>query len=265
MMSRKKRDTMLSAAASGTNADPASATAPDRRAFISRDTVNNTAAGVHMFLFCPSWRYMVPNNAAYMAYRTATRTYVKGIGEKFSLTPNDASVWYHRRVIVSLKALLSTNIALNDAIGAQSGVNATSYRQFRDLTGQQTGGYQIVWDIIQAQLFTGIKTVDWTDQMTARIDRARFNVHADFKYAIRSGNQASSPKMPSFYTPINKTIQYDDEENGVSITPNAYSVSNKIGLGNIYVIDMFETPEPISATTSTMTIDSTMTYYWHER
>lgn len=266
MMSSKKHDTMLQASATGSNPDPASATIPNRDITITAATTNTSAAGVHCFINCPTWRWLVPNNANYPAYRTNTRCFIKGISEKFSLLPNDTSVWYHRRVIVGIKPPIGQSQAgLADAIGAQASAGATSYRQMRDFTGQSSGGYQIVWDSIQATLFYGIKTVDWDNQMNARIDRSRFDVYSDKKYSIRSGNATPSPRFPKFWTSINKTIQYDDEENGISMTPYPNSVQSKIGCGNIYVIDFFEAPVPVSTVTSTLTIDTQQTIYWREK
>lgn len=255
---------MLGVAAAGTDPAPGAATSP-REITLSAATTNPSAAGTHCFAFCPTWRWLVPNNASYPAYRTSTRCFLRGISEKMALTPNDSTVWYHRRVVAGLKSELGTTLGLRNAIGAQESATATSYRQLRDFTGETSGGYQATWDVIQATLFQGIKTVDWQDDMTARVDRARWDVYTDYRYAIRSGNQTPNPKFPKFWTTINKTIQYDDEENGISMTPNPQSVTNKIGCGNIYVFDFFEAPIPVSTVTSTLRIDTQMTMYWNEK
>jgi len=266
MMSTKKRDIMLAASAPGNNPDPAAATTPNTRVTITAATNNPSAAGVHCFVNCPTWRWLVPNNASYPAYRTNTRCFLRGVSEAFTLLPNDATVWFHRRVVVGIKSILGQTVpGLSNAIGAQNAANASSFRQMRDLTGQTTGGYQQVWDYVQDILFKGVKTTDWDDQMSGIIDRARVDLYYDKKYAIRSGNSVSSPRFKTLWASINKTLQYDDEENGISVTPAPYSVDNKIGCGNIYVFDFFEAPVPISTTTSTLTIDTQQTIYWREK
>nr|QTE03616.1 MAG: capsid protein [Gemycircularvirus] len=263
-MATKKRDIMVSSAVTGTNPVPGGAASlnPIR---INGATTNPSASGVHMMMFLPTYRYLQPNNAAYIAFRTSSRPYLKGIAETYSFLPNDGSVWYHRRIVVASKFVFTSDIGASQSTSAQAGPGANSFRRFTDLTGQTTGVYQTTWDLVQDQLFQGVKQTDWNDQMTAKVDNTRFTVLQDKRYALTSGNAAPRPYFRKHYVKIEKTIVYDDEENGTSISPSPYSVDSKPGIGNVYVFDLFEAPVPIDTVTSTLSISSTQTLYWHEK
>lgn len=231
---------------------------------MNSNTTNTSANGVHMIAFAPSVRGLVPNNYAYVSARTATRTFVKGIAETYQIIPSDASAWEWRRIVVSLKGGFNTNLAIVEAIGAQFATN-TTMRYMKDLTGDTSGPYLALWDAIQDILFRGVKVTDWLDQMGAPLDTSRVNVHSDRRRVISSGNDASKPRHVKTYVPINKTLQYDDEENGINISPSKFSVESKIGIGDVYVFDMFACRAPINATSSQLQVGSTQTYYWHEK
>jgi len=266
-MSHKKRDTMLSQAGAAVNPSPGAATA-SRSLVLGALTTNTSAQNVHMTFNVPSWRWLVPNNYDYLAARTSTRTYVKGLSETYDITPSDASSWTWRRIVFTYKG----DFALPDASqyvigenGAQSSASAVSYRQMRDITGDTTGGYVALWDKIQDFLFRGVKTTDWANQLTVPVDTQRVDLLSDRTRFISSNNDSPRPRTFRTYVPVNKTLVYDDEENGTIISPTPYAVDTKVGIGNIYVIDMFCCRAPINTTSTQIQIASTQTYYWHEK
>jgi len=263
-MSHKKRDIMVSAAGPGLNPSPGTQVVVNQNLVINITTNNSAADGIHMTGYIPSARSLSPNNYAYSAIRTATRTYVKGISEMYHFVPSDASAWEWRRIVVAQKYLFGQSRTAMTDIAAQFGTG-TTYRYFKDLTGDASGSYTAIWDAVQDVLFAGVKTVDWQDPMTAPVDRARVTLLSDKRRMITSNNDAPRPRMVKTYVPINKTIQYDDEENGVLISPTRFSVDNNIGLGDIFVFDMFTVRAPVNAVSSQLQIRSTMTYYWHEK
>jgi len=266
MLSRKKRDTMMSAAAAAINPDPNSTTV-DGALQITGATTTTYHAGYHMTLQCPSHRFLNPNNAAYLALRTDTRPYIRGLAEKYQIVPNDASVWEHRRVVFATKSQFVAAVLPN--IGAQqSASDGASRRQFRDMSGTTAGNYTTLQTQLYDVVFQGIDTVDWRNPMIAKVDTARVDLISDKKWRLSSGNGVGSGRYKTFWTPINKCIQYDDEENGLSISPSAVSVLDKRGMGNIFVMDIFFCLNPadyLNPQSSVLAVSSQQTLYWHEK
>lgn len=264
-MSNKKRDTMVCSAASGVNPSPQNTRLPTNSLIMGVATGNSTT-GTHMSVFMPSYRGLVPNNYAYLAARTSSRTWVKGISETYSIIPSDASCWWWRRIVIHYKGdWNNTPPIIFQNIGAQTSTGGTTYRYFTDLTGDASGAFTNLFDSVNDILFRGVKTTDWSDPMLAKVDTARVSLISDVTRMISSQNDSPRPRNVKTYVPVNKTIQYDDEENGTSVTPSFMAVENKIGIGNIYVFDLFNCRAPISVASTQLQVSSSMTYYWHEK
>lgn len=262
MMSQKKRDTSLINASSTPNATPDAPTNLGNPVVIR--ATGQKDAGVNLFCYCPTYRYLNPSNAAYSALRTSTSPYYIGLSEKFNFQPSDNSVWMWRRIIVAVKENIGLDVQMK-ANGAQDSVNAVTTRPFHNLgITSSVQSWQDMYDEVQANLFKGIKTTDWSDQMIAKVDNTVFTVFCDKTRRIASGNDVSAPRYMKHYQPINRTVVYRDEENGVSVTPYPTSVQSKPGVGNIYVFDLFQAPVP-KTTTSSLTFSCTSTTYWHEK
>lgn len=256
----------MSQAAAALNPNPNS-TVVDGGLTISEVTTSTYHAGTHMTLQIPSYRFLVANNSAFKAFRTSTRPFIKGLFEEYQLVPTDASVWEHRRVVWASKDVYNAAVAANiGAMSAQGDQN--SHRVFRDMSGVTTGNYTDLQTRLYDVVFQGVDTVDWRTPMLAKLDRTRINVLSDKKYQISTGNNVPRTKFRKFWTPINRTIQYDDEENGLNVSPSPISVSSKSGMGNIYVMDLFQclNKDPATAAgSSLLQISSTQTLYWHEK
>jgi hypothetical protein len=258
---------MVSAGAPGTNPPPNTLfTGSTIR--LNPLTTNPNAVGVHHLLYCPSRKYMVPNNASYLPRRTATRTYVKGISETWTIGPADQSTWWWRRIVFSIKGLVpNADATVMSRIGAEISASSGSSRKLVDLTGESTGDYQKVYDTIQELVFQGVKTTDWSDVMLAKVDKTRINLHYDTRTVISSANDRPRPRVIKRYHAINKTLHYDDQENGLEINPLPYSVESKQGMGDILILDLFQckAPDQSDATKSGLNLECSSTYYWHEK
>ncbi|QCX35070.1 capsid protein [Blackfly genomovirus 7] len=264
-MSSKKRDTMLSAAAVGVNPSPQNTKVVGQKLTIN-PIPTNTSAGVHMSVFMPSYRGLVPNNYSFLAARDRHTDVGKGISETYQLNPSDASMWQWRRVVVHYKGdFNNTPPSVFQNIGAQNAAGGATYRFFTDMTGDTTGGFTAFYDSVNDVLFRGILTTDWLNPLLAKIDTARVTVLSDVSRSLSSQNDSPRPRFIKTYVPVNRTLQYDDEENGTSVTPSFVAVENKIGIGNIYVFDFFGCSAPISTVSSQLSVTSQMTYYWHEK
>lgn len=270
MLSKKKRDTMLSSAPSGVNPPPGGI-ASGTSIIISpvTGTSNLFETGVHSFLFCPSQKTLTPSNATYTAQRTNTYCYYKGFAETFTFLPNDNSVWWHRRIVFSSRRryaeenqITSGSNVLAPAASA-GGVSRRKYLDMSESTG--TDGFADIQALIVADVFRGTLDVDFVDPLRAKLDKSQITVHSDRLVTLKSTNDVPNPRVVKHYTPINKTVVYDDTEQGVSIQPSQYSVMGKSGIGNLYILDFFECPVPNDTTTTTLNLSSQMTAYWHEK
>lgn len=260
---------MLSAAPVATNAAPDAIVVLGQQATIRAATgVTNFLNGVHSFLNVPTYRTLSPNTGAFVAQRTAIDPYYVGLAERYSIIPLTANVWWWRRIVFASKRDFGGELQLATAIGAQSSPGALTQRNFRDMSqvpGTTTNNYgQLLTNVI-TELYEGIFTVDWIDPMRAKLDNSRVTVINDRLRTVKSNNDFPGPKVYNTYVPIKKTVVYQDEENGTNMSVSPISVTSKRGLGNIYVLDLFEMPANASATTDTMQISSQQTLYWHEK
>lgn len=260
-MSRKKRDNMLSAAASGSNPSPA--TAPSVGVPLQMNQTNDNGR-VHMTLANLSHRYLVPNNSAFTAYRTDTYTYVKGFSQTYTVVPSSATAWWHRRIMFASKDLF-TSTQVQTTIGVQPFTESNTALPMRDLGNAPTDGpYEELRNAVLLQLFAGTPGIDWVSPFRAKTDKTRVTVLSDRSFNYSSGNESPKPRIIKTYDAINKTLVYSDVENGLTMNPSPYSVDTKQGLGNIYIVDFYFCPAPAEATDA-LTVSSQSTYYWHEK
>nr|QTE03668.1 MAG: capsid protein [Gemycircularvirus] len=269
-LSKKKRDTSMSAAASDeTNPGP-EAPFTGLNVRVSAATGTNTLLpGVHSFLYVPTERFLAPNNAYYVAQRTASNPFYKGISETYTFLPNDSSVWWHRRIVFATKRRYEQEIEqLANGGYFAPGTSSTqnTRRKLRDMSmSDGLDGFEAIQANLIADVFRGVFNVDWFDSMRAALDKTRITVLSDRLTTIKSQNDSPAPRIVKHYTPINKTVVYADEESGQTMQPSQFSVESKTGLGNIYILDLVECPVPTDTTTTTVSFGSTQTVYWHEK
>jgi len=261
-MSRKKRDIMQSAANATANA-PADATLVGSQGPII--LANGVKDGISLFAFCPTYKWLKPNNASYISQRTASSIWIKGFSETLSFIPNDGSTWIWRRYIIRQKDRYTSTAFLGN-YGAESTSGAVTTRKWRNFAvAASSPDYNTEYDRFQEQNYLGVKTTDWSNQMNAKIDNTKFDVLYDRTTHIRSGNQAGAPRRIKRWHPMNYTIRYDDEENGQDVNVSPVSVTNKLGKGNCFIFDLFTCPAPINPQTSQLAMGSNFGMYWHEK
>jgi len=261
VMSRKKRDSMLSAAFEGTNPSPESPLTPGTALTMNQSNGNGR---VHMTLANLSHRYLVPNNAAYRAYRTDTRTYVKGFSQTYTVIPNSSTAWWHRRIMFASKdEFTTTEVQQNIGVQPYETTSATAL-PMRDLGNITEGPYNDLRNAVLEKLFSGTGGVDWISPFRAKTDKTRVTILSDRSFNYSSGNEVPKPVVRKMYDSINRTIVYDDDEDGLSMTPSPVSVDSKSGLGNIYLVDFYFCPAP-DEPEDALIVSSQSTYYWHEK
>lgn len=221
---------------------------------------------VHHFVWCPSYMWLKPNNAAYTSQRTSTRPFYKGLSERFEFYPNDNSTWIWRRIIIAYKDEIGSLGVQMPKFGSEPNSGDVTYRKMVDIAvASSVQSYNDTYDEIQTVLFEGVKTTDWTNPMLAKLDRSRVTVLSDTRRNLVAQSNAARPQIIKVYTPINKSALYLDEENGTVMTTSPLPSKSKSGLGNIFVMDLFQCPIPINETTSRLQILVNSTLYWHEK
>ena len=99
--------------------------------------------------------------------------------------------------------------------------------------------------------------------MTVPVDRTRFKVISDTVITIRSGNDSGVFRTRNKWYPVNKNLNYGDEEIGNQMFSSYKSTTGKPGIGDIYVYDIITSLT--TATDSTLLWAPSTTLYWHER
>jgi len=189
--------------------------------------------------------------------RTSHTCFMKGLRENVEITTNDGLPWQWRRVCFTMKgtALINTQVTgytlqLEASDGWKRVVN-TAY-------GSAAVG------AIQALLFRGAAGVDWSNLLTAPVDTTNINVMYDKYRNIRAGNEQGTIRNYKMYHPMNKNLVYDDDEQGGKESGNAFSTVGKPGMGDYYVVDIFQ-PRTGGTASSVLRFEPTATLYWHEK
>lgn len=268
-MSKKKRDTYLSAANSGNNPSPEGPVIRGNPISIKPTTQNQGfMPNFHAFVYSPSFRFLSANPGQYIAARTATKPYYVGLKETYTFYPNDNSLWFWRRIVFTSKRQYANEISATAAsqTGVESTVGATTQRPFRDISGDaSTVNYGNLYTKLVEDLFEGIYGTDWVDPIRAKIDKSRVTRLSDTRRQLSSHNDIAKPCHIKTYTSMKKTLVYADEENGSTMSVSPFSVTSKSGMGNIYVMDFFNCPVPVSVDSTFIRIGSESTLYWHEK
>jgi len=104
---------------------------------------------------------------------------------------------------------------------------------------------------------------DWLDPMTAPVDTVRLKVMYDKVTWIMSGNDAGVIKTYRRWHPMGENLHYNDQEFGGVISSAATATETRLGMGNVYVMDLFIGNSEDSG--DNLSFLPTSTLYWHEK
>lgn len=257
--STKKRDTMRQW--TNTNSSGAPTSVVGAPAY-----VNGNTGGV--FLWCATARDITdstgePNTVTNSMQRTATTCFMRGLSERIDIQSSSAVPWKWRRICFALK----------DPTLFASGTGATiNYPGYLD----SSHGYLRGWinalvnndnpalSNLQSVLFQGAQNVDWSDAIMAKVDTRRVDLKFDKTRIIQSGNDTGVFKKYPHWHPMNKNLVYDDDERGESTVSSNFSVTDKRGMGDYVIMDIFNAHASASAA-DVLRIQSESTLYWHEK
>lgn len=201
-----------------------------------------------------------------VAERTSSTCYMRGFAENMRIQTSTGLPWFHRRICFCSRGGTPFNtIATGDSPIQPSGNSVDT-----------TNGMQRLWknssinaqpNTIAAQyeyLFKGTSGVDWSDVIVAPVDTSRVDLKFDKTWTIKSGNQLGTVIERKLWHTMNKNIVYNDDESGEAETSSYFSVADKRGMGDYYILDLI-TPGLGGTSSDLMNIFSNSTLYWHER
>lgn len=112
-------------------------------------------------------------------------------------------------------------------------------------------------------LFQGTQSVDWQDVFTAKVDTGRVTLKSDRTRILASGNSKGRFFKFNQWYPMNKNLLYANDENGESETLDVLSTTAKAGMGDFYVVDIFNSNGGTSS--DLLDFNPEATLYWHEK
>lgn len=261
MTSVKKRDTMLAT----TYSTDTGTTVNTRR--VAGTTVNGQDGG--FYVFCPTARDLLtssnlPGYPAQQAARTSQFTYMKGYSERLRIQTNTGAAWFHRRICFTTRSSVFATSTGTPTVTILPYADDTTRGMSRLWLNQANNNAATYLGLVQGILFKGRRDSDWNDLITAPVDTARVDLKYDRTFTHRSGNANGMVKELKLWHPMNKGLVYDDDENGDAEDVSYFSVNDKRGMGDFYVIDIFQSTLPNSAS-DLININNTSTLYWHEK
>lgn len=264
IVSRKKRDTMTAYSSFGSPTAPF-ALPPVRGTSFSPRTA---AEQPHFNLWCASYRPLAA--AAYDSGRNMQSVYVKGLSDRYRIEIENAP-WEWRRIVFMSQTRYTGTASTTRTFLTDPSIGSRTVANMR-VVGQGTTNGQPSISVVQNPsvgvdlfdvIFKGQRGIDWVNYFTAKTDTSLIKVLSDKKFRLGSGNESGAAKVKKFYTPVNKTLVYDDDEAGVDQNGSGFTAAGAKN-GNIYVLDMFWNEAGNDPTAAGMTWSADATYYWHE-
>ena len=209
------------------------------------------------------------NTVVQSTQRTSQTCFMKGFAEHIRVETSSGNPWFHRRICFTSRddAFIFRNSA--DTVGTERDQIAAGAIETSN-GWQRLAANMLIDSLAQTVLaqkgiiFKGSEGVDWDDVITAPLDTTRINVKYDKTFVYRSGNASGVLKEAKVYHPMNKNLVYDDDESGSTQSTATYSVKDKRGMGNYFVLDLFSQGTS-GAAADRLSIRYNSTLYWHEK
>lgn len=243
LTSRKKKDNMISIAVGGSPGAISVAT-------------NYTA------IFCPTARPLstVANGTKDQeSDRTQSETYARGVKERVNLAISGGNCWRWRRIGFSVKGFFDLFVSLQTAAYARS----LTLGQVRPTNVDFSASAD--YTAFLGYLFDGTQNVDWFDIYNAKVDTDRVKLHYDKTYTFNPGNASGMTKVIKHWHPLNSSLHYGDDENGISESTIANASLGRHGMGDYFIVDFIQRATGAVGDGSAFIYDAETTYYWHER
>lgn len=249
MTSTKKHDNMPPVSFSPSGANPAS------RPFYAGGNATT------FLVWCPTARSReTSSDQNSVADRTSDVCYIRGLKETINISnyqnsasTNYAAAWKWRRIVFSAKGLYQ-------ALGTSVDYAYTSNGYVRFLADQNGTPFGAT---VSSLIFQGVSGVDWVDTMTAKADNTRLTIHYDRTRTLTPASSAKRFWNFKMWHPVNKNLNYNNEESGDGETASLRSTLGKPGIGDVYVVDILQCASGNSD--DLLAFGPEATLYWHEK
>lgn len=263
LTSRKKRNGMLTVTTSGSAGTPITPA-------IGPTFVNGVDGGY--YLWCATAQIntgaaSAPNPITADSARTSETCYMRGLSEHLRVQTSSGVPWFHRRICFATRSTLFRQGLASDSptntIQPYYNDSARGIQRWaQNQTNNNSSATVANWNGV---IFKGSEGADWNDRIVAPVDTTRVDLKFDKTWTLTSGNANGTVKERKLWHRMNKNLTYDDDEVGDRESDTSYfSVTDKRGMGDYYVLDIIQAGT--GATTSDlmrMTFNSTL--YWHEK
>lgn len=191
------------------------------------------------------------------AMRTASVCYMRGLKEKIQIQTSSGIPWQWRRVCFTIKG---TALYQNDSAGYRWSLLTSQgvVRVVNSVDGNAGGG------TLLDMIFDGSTNMDWINVFSAKMDTDVVSVRYDKTRIMQSGNASGILRNINLWHPMNKNLNFNDDEVGDGDLSNRYSAFGKKGMGDYYVVDFIKAGTG-GTTADLMTFEPEATLYWHEK
>jgi len=205
-----------------------------------------------------------PNSIIEKNARTSDNCFMRGLKERVQIGTNDGLPWSWRRIVFASK-----NPDFRTSTAAPNSGNTINFRVAAETNNgwARVVNQPVIGGAFDDVIWKGQQNVDWKSFITAPVDTTRVDLMYDRTRQINPGNAQGMNKTYTMWHPMNKTLHYDGDEGGATVAVNSsFSVLDKRGMGDVYVIDVFQPgPGRIIGGSSYLTFEPEATLYWHER
>lgn len=191
---------------------------------------------------------------------------MRGFKESLKIQTSSSIPWFHRRICFAAKddtfrIYAPADTPLNPTGVSLQNVSRGYTRPWIQQSVNNTSTTQANW---YGVLFRGAEGLDWDNVSTAAVDTRRVDLKYDKLSVIKSNNERGTIVSRRYWHGMNKNIVYDDDEIADVTAGSQWSVDDKRGMGDYYIMDLF-IPGTGAGVGDLLKIDSTSTLYWHEK
>lgn len=288
IVTAKKRDTMVPVTNGTLNPTNPSSTLP---AILTPGKTPPT--GTPAYTYCIPWiptaRQTASGSApgAQLAKLTSGHPYMVGLSERITVSTTGPVPWQWRRICFTFKG----PDLYGNFVDPLTDIEYRPQQYYRESFDNDVGEFRPLYDIASyggegaipgrpraleklyrtlflgasSQFDTNANAVDWINVMDAKTDSSRVKICYDKTVSISSGNEEGVQRQYKRYHAMNKNLQYDQLEIGGNYVFSDYSTSGKPGMGDYYVIDLFQARYASGADAGNLIFDPRATMYWHEK